>query len=132
VFQKPFQPELVARNFNQEPSVPLMVVVGYSDYQDVALGLSFGLALQQIKDNSLASANLGFLDKKLSFQAVTDKLAQLPTQKAPLNLWVVASGLRRRDFPQRVNVSSQLACNRDDKNYYRIGIPYQLYRCINS
>lgn len=129
VFQKPFQPEIVARNFNQEPSVPLMVVVGYSDYQDVALGLSFGLALQQIKSNSLTPYNLAFFDKKPNFQAVIDKLAQLPTQKAPLNLWVVASGLRKRDFPEQINVSSQLRCNKDEKQYYRIGIPYQLYRC---
>ncbi|BAZ13031.1 hypothetical protein NIES4071_48650 [Calothrix sp. NIES-4071] len=133
VFQKPFQPELVARNFNQEPSVPLMVVVGYSDYQDVALGLSFGLALQQLQTKNqiqLAQTNLAFFDKKLNFQKVIDKLAQLPPpQSARLNLWVVASGLRRRDFPQKLNISSQATCNKDDKQYYRIGIPYQLYRC---
>lgn len=132
VFQKPFQPELVARNFNQEPDVPLFVVVGYSDYQDVALGLSFGLALQQLqsKSNSSPPTNLAFFDKKLNFQKVLDKLAQLPPpQSARLNVWVVASGLRRRDFPQKLNISSQVACNKDDKQYYRIGIPYQLYRC---
>ncbi|PAX45717.1 glycosyltransferase family 39 protein, partial [Brunnivagina elsteri] len=30
VFQKPFQPEIFAKNLNQEPSIPTMVVVAYS------------------------------------------------------------------------------------------------------
>lgn len=139
VFQKPFQPELVAKNMNQDPLNPVMIVVGYSDYQDVALGLSFALALQQLQNKNQISGKqslnspsprVAFLSKQPNFQLVLDKLAQQsPLETPSLNLWVVASGLRKRDFPEKIMYSSQTTCHRDVNQYYRIGIPYQLYRC---
>jgi len=50
-FQKPYNPQQVAENINFEPTTPLMVVVGYKDYQNVALGLSFALALEKVRDS---------------------------------------------------------------------------------
>ncbi len=139
VFQKPFQPELVAKNFNQEPSTPTLVVVAYSDYQDVALGLSFALAFQHLqkgKQNlekttlNLPMPEFAFFNKKTDFQTVLQRLSQINLpQTRRLNIWIVASGLRKRDFPQQVTLQAQSICSRDDKQYYRIGIPYQLYRC---
>jgi uncharacterized membrane protein len=138
VFQKPFQPELVSKNFNQESSTPTIVVVGYSDYQDVALGLSFALAferlrsLNQTKEKTtlnLPVPEFAFFDKKPNFSNVLQNISQLNPPTPRLNLWIVASGLRKRDFPQKVFLKTQSICSRDDKQYYRIGIPYQLYRC---
>jgi uncharacterized membrane protein len=135
VFQKPFQPELVAKNFNQEPLIPTMLVVGYSDYQDVALGLSFALAFEHLHSRNQTTLNLpmpefAFFNKKLNFNNVVQNISQLNLPvTSRLNLWIVASGLRKRDFPQQVVLKNQSVCSRDDKQYYRVGIPYQLYRC---
>jgi uncharacterized membrane protein len=48
VFLKPFHPQQVARDMTFEPSVPIMMVMGYSSFQDVALGLSFALAIDEL------------------------------------------------------------------------------------
>ncbi len=155
VFQKPFQPEIFAKNLNQEPSTPTMLVVGYSDYQDVALGLSFALALHQLQEKTNLSfslerksnvqpTELAFFSKKQSFEEVlkniSDKISIKKIQQSStessnlktsnLNLWLIASGLRKRDFPEQIMISSQQnTCKKDINRYYRIGIPYQLYRC---
>jgi hypothetical protein len=146
VFQKPFQPDLVAQKMNLEPSVPLMLVVKYSNYQDVALGLSFGLALEKLRSQSLSkefkidqfnsmnslinSDSVVFLQQSSNLTTIWKKLSQLPSLRlSRLNLWIVASGLKRRDYPQRLQLSEQTTCNIDTTQYYRIGVPYQLYRC---
>lgn len=126
VFQKPFNPQLVAQNMNQEPSVPLMVVVGYNDYQDVALGLSFALALEKVRTES--TSEFAFFKRSSGYEPIWQKLSQLPPPAtSKLNLWVVAPGLRRRDYPPQLALS--LHCTLDPTHYYRIGVPYQLYRC---
>lgn len=128
-FQKPFQPEQVAHNMNQEPSVPLMLVVGYRDYQDVALGLSFALALERLRSHNQTPANLAFFKQSPDFTSVWQKL--LSTHVSALNLWVVGPGIRRRDYPQQV-MMGQKKCLIDPNQHYRIGVPYQLYRCHHS
>ncbi|MCG6137948.1 MAG: glycosyltransferase family 39 protein [Nostoc sp. LLA-1] len=132
VFQKPFQPEQVAHNMNLEPSVPLMLVVGYSNYQDVALGLSFALAVEKLRSqtNTVAPDSLAILNQRPDLSLFWQNLAEMPTPEASqLNLWIVAPGLRRRDYPQQVAISGEGTCNIDTAQHYRIGVPYQLYRC---
>ncbi len=131
-FQKPFQPEQVAQNMNQEPSIPLMLVIGYRDYQDIALGLSFALALEKLKSHSAVNqtkANLAFFKQSPDFTSVWQKL--LSTNVSALNLWVVGPGIKRRDYPQQV-MMGQSKCLIDPSQHYRIGVPYQLYRCHHS
>ncbi|MBW4689875.1 MAG: glycosyltransferase family 39 protein [Komarekiella atlantica HA4396-MV6] len=141
VFQKPFQPEQVAQNMNLEPSVPIMLVVGYSNYQDVALGLSFATALEQLRsqnprdkskvlNSDINSDRFVFLQKYPDLSAVWKNLSQLPIPASKLNLWVVGPGIRKRDYPQRLELSEQ-TCIIDSAQHYRIGVPYQLYRCGN-
>ncbi|WP_193198760.1 glycosyltransferase family 39 protein [Nostoc sp. MG11] len=141
VFQKPFQPEQVAQNMNLEPSVPIMLVVGYSNYQDVALGLSFATALEQLRSQTstdtkvlnsyIDSDSFAFLQKSPDLSAVWQNLSQLPIPAtSKLNLWVVGPGIRKRDYPQRLELSGQ-TCIIDAAQHYRIGVPYQLYRCSN-
>ncbi|MEQ8957606.1 MAG: hypothetical protein RLP02_06730, partial [Coleofasciculus sp. C2-GNP5-27] len=48
VFLKPYYPQQVAQNMTIEPTVPLIMVMGYNDLQDVGLGLSFALALENV------------------------------------------------------------------------------------
>lgn len=138
VFQKPFQPEQTAQNMNLEPSVPLMLVVGYNNYQDVALGLSFALALEKVRSNTNAavpvnfnnSDSLAFLHKSLNSPAFWNQLDEMPIPTtSQMNLWIVGPGMRRRDYPQQVALSGDGVCTIDTTQHYRIGIPYQLYRC---
>ncbi|MDJ0798809.1 MAG: glycosyltransferase family 39 protein [Calothrix sp. MO_167.B12] len=129
--KKPFEPEKVARIMNQEPAKPLMVVMAYSGYQDVALGWSFALEIQDIRNNNIEPTHIAFFQQSPNWQAVWQKLSQLPSpQVSQLNLWVIAPGIKRRDYPPQAQVSPALNCNIDTTQHYRIGVPYQLYRCI--
>ena len=127
VFQKPFQPQQVAQKMNQEPAVPLMVIMGYKDYQDVALGLSFALALEKERSDT---SEFAFFKPLPGYDFLWEKLSHLPPPAtSKLNLWVVAPGLKRRHYPPHLAFSDQLSCTLDPTQYDRIGVPYQLYRC---
>ncbi|MBR8840160.1 MAG: glycosyltransferase family 39 protein [Stigonema ocellatum SAG 48.90 = DSM 106950] len=137
-FQKPFQPEQVAQRMNQNPSIPLMVVMAYRDVQDVALGLSFALALEPLRGVREVNtpfqpySNFAFFKQSPDFQSVWQKLSQVPAPgTSRLNLWIIGPGRKHRDYPQQVVLFGQTTCTIDPKEYYRIGIPYQLYRCKN-
>src|SRR5579883_1403704 len=128
--QKPFEPEQVAQKMNQDPSVPLTVVMAYNDNQDVALGLSFALALEPMRSHTSTPSSFAFLKQSPDFQSIWQKLSQLPLPKpSHLNLWIIGPGRKHRDYPQQVLLSNQRTCLIDAKQYYRIGVPYQLYRC---
>ncbi|MCL1472279.1 glycosyltransferase family 39 protein [Argonema antarcticum] len=134
-FQKPYNPQRVAQDMLSEPASPLMVVMGYDDSQDMALGLSFALAIHKFdsdkcKITAEACPKFAFFNRSSGYDSVWQNLSQLPTPPTlPLSLWVVAPGLRRRDYPPQLALSSQATCNIDPSEYHRIGIPYQLYRC---
>ncbi|WP_088241159.1 glycosyltransferase family 39 protein [Calothrix rhizosoleniae] len=128
--KKPFTPERVAQIINQEPSQPLMVVMAYVGYQDIALGWSFALAVQSLRDNNIEPTHFAFFQQSPNLQTVWQKLSQLsPLQVSQLNLWIIAPARKRQDYPPQVQVSSALNCNIDTNQHYRIGVPYQLYRC---
>ncbi len=148
--QKPYLPQQVAQKMYQEPTVPVMAVMAYSNYQDVALGLSYALALereavnynyqllseQDVKSNQInfsseqdANTTFAFLNQSSGFESVFEKLSQIPNQNSQLNLWILAPGRLLRDYPKQINVSQTLSCDIDTNQHYRIGIPYQLYRC---
>jgi len=143
-FQKAYLPQKVAQNIYQDQSVPVMAVMAYRNYQDVALGLSFALALEretQTFQNLQTSASqknipaskyskFAFLNQADSWEAIFEKLSQLPNQNiAQLNLWIFAPGRLQSNYPDNLKVSQSLSCNIDKNKHYRIGIPYQLYRC---
>ncbi|GAB4290014.1 MAG: hypothetical protein Fur0025_24660 [Oscillatoriaceae cyanobacterium] len=131
-FQKPYQPDLVAKNMNIQPDLPLMVAVGYDTFQDVALGLSFALEVKKLRPiQEITPTYWGFWDRHNGYNLVWENLAKLPqlTTGDKLDLWVIAPGLRRRDYPPKLLLSQQLNCPIDTNKYYRIGVPYQLYRC---
>lgn len=150
VFQKPFEPNQVAQKMNKDSSIPVMVVTGYRDYQDVALGLSFALALEPLREgkaggagidkvenstfsslsSSSPSSQIAFLKQAPAFGSVWEKLSQLPSPSATkLNLWIIGPGRKRIDYLSQIRLSQQMTCTIDLKQHYRIGVPYQLYRC---
>jgi uncharacterized membrane protein len=137
-FQKPYLPQQVAQNIYLEPTIPVMAVMAYRNYQDVALGLSYALALEREKqafdrDNRISVneySKFAFLTQKNGWEAVFENLFQIPNQNiSQLNLWILAPGRLQRDYPPQIKVSQSLSCNIDTNQHYRIGIPYQLYRC---
>ncbi|HEY9833513.1 MAG TPA: glycosyltransferase family 39 protein [Stenomitos sp.] len=134
-FLKSFHPQQVAKNMSLDKDVPILMVVGYQNFQDVALGLSFALAIDQLHRDSLegiAGASFAFFHREPSYEFVWQKLSKLSVLSAPhLNLWVVAPGLRRRDYPPQLAMGKQTRCTIDPSQHYRIGIPYQLYRCVS-
>jgi len=138
-FQKPYLPQQVAQNIYQDKSIPVMAVMAYRSSQDIALGLSYALALEtetsnfKNKSNNTAASEyskFAFLNQKYSWDDIFDKLSKLPNQNiSQLNLWIFAPGRIRRNYPDNLKVSQSLSCNIDKNQHYRIGIPYQLYRC---
>ncbi|MBD2446072.1 hypothetical protein H6G76_02650 [Nostoc sp. FACHB-152] len=132
-FQKPFQPDRVAQNMNLEPATPLMLITGYGNYQDVALGLSFALALEPLRNVNTSMRkldNFAFIKNQSNLPVFWNKLSQLAIPATPqLNLWIVGPGMRRRDYQPQITLAEKILCNIDPKQHYRLGIPYQLYRC---
>ncbi|HAX75337.1 MAG TPA: hypothetical protein DCY88_05740 [Cyanobacteria bacterium UBA11372] len=129
-FQKPYNPQEVAKNMNVDPALPLAVVMGYNDYQDVALGLSFGLALDKIRDEKIAGTYLAFYERSPNYLSVLQSLSQMsPPTTSQLNLWLVIPGLKPKDYPSNLPLSGATNCNIDLTQHHRLGIPYQLYRC---
>lgn len=124
VFQKPYKPELVAQQFNRSPE-PVMVVVGYWDSLDLALGLSYFLELAKIRHDR--DTAFYFADRSSGYNKVWQKLSQLSVSSE--NLWVIAPGLKRVDYPQMLELGKKNSCQIEPEQYYRIGVPYQLYRC---
>lgn len=155
VFLKPYQPDQVARTVQLDGEPARLMSMTYGDLQDVALGLSFALALQ---------SNVGAVDPQPYFAFIprvhlakapsakpstgaVDRASQTPTYAQawqnlaalklplhpPLGLWMVAPGLKQTDYPPRLSLlqtsGTLIACQVDRDRFYRRGIPYQLYRC---
>jgi uncharacterized membrane protein len=134
-FEKPYNPQRVAKNMLQERSIPLMVVMAYKDTQDIALGLSFALGIDKFQpklcqNNNETCPKFAFLSATYGYQTVWESIAKLPKpSKIPLNLWVVAPGLKRDNYPEKLAISPQTNCTKDLSAFYRIGVPYQKYKC---
>lgn len=137
-FQKPFLPNQVAQNMNLEPDVPLILVVKYNSYQDVAAGFSFALSLETLRKDDqqirLAGDSLAFLSDYTAFPLFNQQLSYFSTPKiSKLNLWFVGSSMRRQDFTDKLTLTEEIKCSIDTQHHHYIGhFPYQLYRCGNS
>jgi uncharacterized membrane protein len=137
-FQKPFLPDLVAKNMNLEPDVPLMLVIKYDSYQDVAAGLSLALALEKLRyheiqnqSNSFNNDSLAFVYKSADLSSLTHKVGKFSHfHKSQFHLWFVGSGMRKKDYAGKLRIAGQINCDIEPTQHYRIGqFPYQLYRC---
>jgi uncharacterized membrane protein len=125
-FQKPYHPLTVAQKLNQHSGFTL-IVMGYSDTQQIALGLSYALALENLPKPSSPSRDWLFLDSTQGLERIWENLSEQSAE--PDNLWVFGPGLIREQYPERLSLKEKTQCLLDPKEHYRIGIPYQLYRC---
>ncbi|UZQ54392.1 glycosyltransferase family 39 protein [Trichothermofontia sichuanensis B231] len=127
-FTKPFQPQRVAYHLGSAPDQALMIAIGYKNFQDVALGLSFALALPPFYPQ-INQAAFAFLQRIPNYDGAWQTLATLPHPPTPLNLWVISPELRRRDYPAQLTLANGVICAIDPQHHYRVGIPYQRYYC---
>ncbi|MGB3493476.1 MAG: glycosyltransferase family 39 protein [Elainellaceae cyanobacterium] len=140
VFQKGYYPDRVAQDLAFEGDRPLILAVSYESLQEVGLGLSFALELQDYYEGLQSSENspvrLAFLNRSEGFGNVWRSLARLDQDlPLPLNLWVVASpGMKTKDYPDMLRIRrpdqrGRVLCPIDPDGFNRIGFPYQLFRC---
>ncbi|AFZ42670.1 hypothetical protein PCC7418_0440 [Halothece sp. PCC 7418] len=104
----------------------MLIVMGYQDEMDLAIGLSYGLALNEIRDPALSSKFI-FLDRRQGYQRIWEKVRELDLEVS--QVWVIGTGLKQVHFPKQLGIDQSRNCQRDRDNYYRIGIPYQRYQC---
>ncbi len=153
-FLKPYQPDQVARDVRPVADRSLLMGMAYGNWQEVALGLSFGLALHdQTRESVGISARHDFafvpqfpLDTLLMPKASDRPAAQLsyenvwrnlsilkPPLTAPLDFWMVSPGLMRDGYPASLKLlastKTTINCQIDKAGYHRRGVPYQRYRC---
>lgn len=145
-FQKPYHPHKAVKDMSINSAIPLLVAVGYNNFQDVALGLSFALELPKVSPHSTPDVYLAFLQRNSldiappisGYKSVWQSLSRLQNLPAgQLNLWVVGAGLGRKDYPVNLSLSSNSSesyeakriCNIDLNHYHTVGVSYQLYRC---
>lgn len=142
-FQKSYHPNRVAQDFAFEPNRPLAVVMSYRSPQEVALGLSFALELRKRDLPKIETIDqqvrFAFLDRTSGYTEAWRNLSRFAQPLSPpLNLWAIASpGMRTKDYPQRLRLKApptpttraKMRCRVDPEEFYRLGFPYQLYRC---
>ncbi len=147
VLHKPYQPDQLAARVYTQPELPRLIVMGYQDLQDVALGLSFALAIKDYGITHSAANPVSqfiFLDRTQGYDRIWESLSNqsftltsastvASTLTFPLNVWMIAPGLKRKDFRSQFALHDAAGhatiCTQDPDNYFRLGIPYQRYRC---
>lgn len=122
-FQKPYAPEFVAQQFNAT-STPVAVMMAHHNTLEVAVGLSYGLALARIRTAPTDFMLVEFTD---TLEGIWQTLAQLAI--APHYLWVIAPGYLDDSFPETAILIHQQQCERETDQIHRIGFPYQRYQC---
>lgn len=140
-FQKSYYPDRVAGDFAFDARQPLAVVMTYRSPQEVALGLSFALELAKRYPPETVDQQVrfAFLDRTNGYSEAWKSLSSFEQPlPPPLNLWAIASpGMRTKDYPQRLRLDTpptpatrpKMLCQVDPEEFYRLGFPYQLFRC---
>ena len=125
VFQKPYLPDRVAAHLNASDA-PLLVAVAANDPLELALGLSYLLALNDRRDPALVTQAV-FLDRGTNYSQVWRGFATLEVEVE--DLWAIAPHLKRVEFPDTLQLGRDRTCDIDLEGHHRIGFPYQHYRC---
>lgn len=130
VFLKPFTPDRVANNIVSKDCSE--IVMSYNDFQDIALGLGFALAIQTREKQQpqlCQPSRFALVSRSQGYDTLWRKLATLKIEAPPIQkFWAISPGLRMRDFPAQVTVQNR-RCDRNPSQQYRIGIPYVGYDC---
>jgi uncharacterized membrane protein len=155
-FAKPFSPKQIAqRLLNSNPNAHLAVVKNYSNSQDVALGLSFALAIDQFKSpasETSSSINWGFtksIDPTEGTLVLEGRTlgeertlgAQLSPLVEPFTLWRIGSlHVSKPPMPTQLKLkvtqnsdqTKTSACLSSEAPFSGMGLTYQHYSCKAS
>jgi hypothetical protein len=135
-FLKPFAPQDIAHRLLQPTSGEIVVLKHYRSGQDIALGLSEALAIQQF--HARTAANLihwGFVP---STDPSASQLTLIgPPLVQPFTLWQISrSGENKLPLSTQLQFNSAQAmpftkaiCNASQPVYRAMGISYQRYDC---
>lgn len=129
VFLKPYTPERVAQNILATPNCRA-IVMSYNDFQDIAVGLGFALAIRSAEQQlpqQCQPSQFAFLSKTQGDRAFWQRLASLPDPKVR-EIWAIVPGLKKKDFPPKAALQNS-TCTLNPEWQYRIGIPYSGYQC---
>jgi uncharacterized membrane protein len=129
VFLKPYTPERVAQNIVNNSDCRA-IVMSYNDFQDIALGLGFGLAVRSTETQTsqiCQPSQFAFLSKTQGDSAILKRLANLPDPKIG-QIWAIMPGFRKADFPKTLKLKDS-TCQLNPEWQYRVGLPYSGYQC---
>jgi uncharacterized membrane protein len=145
VFLKSYHPDMVAKHLSENANLPLVVLIGYNDSQDIALGLSFALEIDRRKLPNNQQTYFAFMERDTpnplhpltEYIPVWQNLAKLPNlPQSKFNLWVVTPSLKPADYPEKLALNSvdsnPKTCEIDREQNYHVGVPYQLYTCLTK
>ncbi len=139
VFQKPYYPDRAAEILYQDRDRPLLVMTAYQSLQDMALALSFAIAVHQAAETTATPTNLSdrrnhiqfsFIDRTQGYNRVWRQLPNLAVDvPLPLNFWAIATpGLNPETFPTELSTAGATCAIAPDE-FHKMGYVYQLYRC---
>jgi uncharacterized membrane protein len=135
-FLKPFQPKQVAQQFLKTSDPALVVRQTYQGTQDIALGLSLALAVEQYRKQPIAPQVIPqTIQWAFAAQGEDDLLGRSPLP-APMVLWRISALHRPKTEAISFSVSirnsiqtEDLVCSAQQPSDLRMGVQYQPFRC---
>jgi len=134
VFQKPYYPNVVAQDVRAIAGTPNLIGVVNRNWQDVALGMSVFLTLEEMERSQPDAQSQIFFIPRLPEGRTWQTLAQLQQPySAPLRLWLIIPDAPRAFFPESLTLpgrdGASLTCTSSIKQHFRRGVPHRLYQC---
>jgi uncharacterized membrane protein len=140
-FAKPFSPQHIAQKLLDHPANGHLVAVkNYSNSQDVALGLSFALAVEQLKSNrsqTSTSIHWGFAKSADSTEDIA--IAAKAFLFEPMTFWRIGSLNPMRKLPMLEKIKLKISqtqvqtetaiCASAAPGFNQMGLAYQRYEC---
>ncbi len=132
-FLKPFQPKQVAQRFLKTSDPALMVLQSYQGTQDIALGLSSALAVQQFKTQSGLPQTIQWGFVKAQEREKWVGRSPLPS---PITLWRVGALNQKKAVAAPIEIvlsdptlKKEVSCLAQQAVQIEMGVEYQPFRC---
>lgn len=130
-FPKPFEPAAVSQDISASRQ-PQLVIKAFDNWQDVALGLSFALALEQQYPQLQQSSLWGFWPSSAiavdTWRLPLDQQAQLPP-----SVWLIGSLNRQTNQPTQIilqaTAEAKAICTPTSTHYPAFGVERRRYVC---
>jgi uncharacterized membrane protein len=140
-FAKPFSPQHIAQRLLSHPSNSHLVVVkNYTNSQDVALGLSFALAVEQLKSNRSQTPTSIYWSFSKSLDLTKDVVIKAKAfLSEPMTLWRIGqlNPTHKMPMPEKTKLqifqtqthTETAICGSSQPEFNQMGLAYQRYEC---